>query len=380
MDVQLINARLVLPDAVQAGCLQLRDGHIAALSTTPSATVGQHIDCAGDYLLPGLIELHSDNLEKHLMPRAGVLWPAFPSLIAHDAQLAAAGITTVLDALSVGDLESDDARTHSLAPVAAALLDADFQALQRCEHLLHLRCELACPTLPALLAPLLDHPLLRLLSLMDHTPGQRQYRDVAQYRLYYSRNQRYWSDEAFAALLDARRQQQATYAPTHRDFIVAHAQTHHIPLASHDDTTLADVAESQRSGVTVAEFPTTEQAAQAARAAGQQVLAGAPNLVRGKSHSGNVAALTLADAGLIDILSSDYVPAALLRALFILAERPGWTLPRAIATATANPAQAIGLHDRGTLQTGLRADLIRVRCVDGEPVVINTYRCGRQVF
>ncbi|WP_035051936.1 alpha-D-ribose 1-methylphosphonate 5-triphosphate diphosphatase [Andreprevotia chitinilytica] len=383
MSLWLNNARLVLPDAVVLGGIRVSDGLIAAIETGSPANTsggGDAIDCGGDYLLPGLIELHSDNLEKHLMPRAGVLWPAIPSLIAHDAQLAAAGITTVLDAMAVGDLEGDDSRTATLGPVCEVLLDPSLNGLLRCEHLLHLRCELAYPALLSTLMPLLGHPLLRLLSLMDHTPGQRQYRDLAQYRLYYSRNQRYWSDEDFDALVTERRQQQAALVPGHRQAIVEQARARGIPLASHDDSTLEEVAESARCAVTLAEFPTTLLAARSARGAGQRVMAGAPNLVRGKSHSGNVGAHTLAEAGLIDILSSDYVPAALLQGVFLLAGIAGWSLPHAVATATLQPAQALGLRDRGMLAAGRRADLVRVRVVGSDPVVVTTYRAGQPVF
>ena len=159
---------------------------------------------------------------------------------------------------------------------------------------------------------------------------------------------------------------------------VAAARRFGATLASHDDTTEAHVATSQAQGVRVAEFPTTAVAAQACRAAGIAVIMGAPNLVRGGSHSGNVAAAELADAGLLDILSSDYIPAALLYGAVKLGRR--WEdMARGIATVTANPAQAVGLTDRGRIAVGLRADLLRFAEVGGVPLSRGLWVQGARV-
>ena len=150
-------------------------------------------------------------------------------------------------------------------------------------------------------------------------------------------------------------------------------------LASHDDATQAHVAEAIEAGAVIAEFPTTQEAATAARAAGLSIVGGAPNVVRGRSHSGNASALEFARAGLLDILSSDYVPVALLHAAFKLAEEGGMSLPDAVATVSANPAAAAGLVDRGIVKPGLRADLIRVGMSDGLPVALASWREGERI-
>lgn len=374
MPQRLTNARLILRDRVVDGAVDLEAGLIATMGACEAAV--EPYDCDGDFLLPGLVELHTDNLEKHLLPRSGALWPALPALLAHDAQLLAAGITTALDAIALGDLEEEGVRVSTLDDTIAALDRAARRDLLRIDHYLHLRCELCYPDLPQLLAPLIAHPRARLVSFMDHTPGQRQYRDLEQYRRYYARTGTIWDDLQFAQLVEERVEQQQRYRAKHLDEVVVQARDHGLVLASHDDTECAHVAEARALGASIAEFPVTLETAQAARAAGMTIVAGAANLVRGGSHSGNVAAIDLARAHCLDVLSSDYVPTSLLHGAFLLQREAGWNLPRAVATVTRAPAQALGFEDRGEIAPGLRADLVQVRLVDGLPVVRAVWRGG----
>jgi len=194
---------------------------------------------------------------------------------------------------------------------------------------------------------------------MDHTPGQRQFRDMDKLRSYVM-GKRNMNAEGFADHVANLQRLQKQFGPAHETGAVAEAQRLNAVLASHDDTTAAQVAISAAHGVRLAEFPTTVEAARACRDAGIAIMVGAPNLIRGASHSNNVSALDLAQEGLLDIVSSDYVPAALLQAAFRLAAL--WDdLPRAIRCVTQAPAHATGLTDRGTLRAGQRADLIRLR-------------------
>lgn len=378
----LNNARLILADGVvERGALEIDNGVIAAIHAQALSAPPPHSeDLDGDDLLPGLVEVHTDNLEKHLMPRNGVLWPTLPAVVTHDAQCVAAGITTVLDALSVGDLEGDSVRLDTLQSAFDAIDAGMRQRVFRAEHQFHLRCELAYPTLLDALSPLLDHPAVRLVSLMDHTPGQRQYRDLAQYRKYYAKKNVSWNDDTFLAAVEQRKLKQRQYAGRHRQAVVELARARGIALASHDDTELDHIDEAVRDGVAVSEFPTTLAAARAAREQGLMTVMGAPNIVRGGSHSGNVAALELAGHGLLDILSSDYVPASLLHAAYLLGRQPDWGLSRAIATVSVNPARAVGLADRGVIAVGQRADLVQAREQDGIPLVRQVWNAGRRVF
>jgi len=374
---RLARARLVLPDQVGIGGAEIVDDRIVRVWSGDDLP-DDAIDFDGDYLLPGLIELHTDNLEKHLLPRAGVAWPALPAMLAHDAQLLAAGITTVLDAMSLGDLEEDGGRIDMVREALAALDEARDHQLLRCDHHLHLRCELSWPGLLGLIEPLVMRDDLRLLSLMDHTPGQRQYHDVRQYRTYYSRSGIAWSDEEFTAVLEERREQQARYREQQLAGVLKLARQHGALLASHDDTDVAHVDEAVAVGARISEFPTTLAAAQAARQGGLLIVAGASNLVRGGSHAGNVAAIELARGNCLDILSSDYMPTSLLPGAFILHQQAGWSLPAAIATVTATPAAVLGFGDRGRLGAHLRADLLRVRMHRNQPVVRSAWVAGRQ--
>jgi len=369
------NLRLVLRDRILDGAVELCGDRIACVHEAPAGEVPA-VDGEKDFLLPGLIELHTDNLEKHLLPRSGALWPTMPALLAHDAQLLAAGITTALDAVSLGDLEQESVRTATLDETVQALDRAMRHELLRVDHHLHLRCELCYPQLPQLVSKLIAHPRVRLVSLMDHTPGQRQYRDVEQYRRYYAHTGTTWDDTRFAQLIEERARQQQRYRETHMAFVVEQARTHSAVLASHDDTEHAHVDEARAIGARIAEFPVTLDTARAARAAGLTIVAGAANLVRGGSHSGNVAAIELARADCLDILSSDYVPASLLHGAFLLHHEARWDLPRAIASVTHAPAQALGFADRGEIAPGLRADLVQVRLIDGLPVVRAVWRGG----
>ncbi len=375
-DLIIENATLVLPDRIQRGWLAVIDGAIAEIGEGRAGARG--LDLGGDYLIPGLVELHTDHLESHYAPRPKVRWHPLGAVLAYDSQIAASGITTVFDSLRAGSDPDGSGLGSELEQLGAAIATARAQGLFRAEHFTHLRCELPSADVLDSVAAFSAHHPVGLISLMDHTPGQRQFRDMEKYLTYATRGGRP-IDEIRANTERKIRDGQARNA-SNRPALVHYAREMGIPLASHDDTTLADVDLAVGEGVRLAEFPTTLEAAQAAHRRGLTVMMGAPNLIRGGSHSGNVAAQTLAEAGHLDILSSDYVPASLLMAAFLLPERvPAITLPEALATVTANPARVTGLTDRGALAPGLRADLVRVQRAEGVPVVRAVWRAGRRV-
>lgn len=376
-------AHLVLPDAVLAGSLRVQDGCISEVQPGRSSAAGA-IDLEGDYLLPGLVEMHTDNFERHLMPRPKVHWAELPALLAHDAEVTAAGITTVFDALGVGEADTDSLRGSTWDSVLRTLDACQAQGLLRADHHLHVRCELPAPNTINLFSPFVGHPRLSLVSLMDHTPGQRQWEDITHARIYFL-GKKGWSEQKFQDQVARATQLQAQYAQPHRAYFVAFCKAHGIALASHDDTTVDHVRQAHAEGASMSEFPTTVAAATMARTLGLRTVMGGPNVVRGGSHSGNVAAAELARLGLLDILSSDYVPASMLGGAMRLVDDGLMTLPQAIATVTRTPALATGLADRGALQPGLRADLVQVRMVQvgkghHHPVVRAVWREGRRVL
>ena len=376
-DLCLANAQLVLPDQVLTGSLTIEQGEITEIVEGDHKPNGS-VDCAGDFVMPGLVELHTDNLERHMEPRPEVDWPHLPALIAHDAELASVGITTVFDALRAGSIHSGKGRYIDYArAVADELLAARAQGVFKISHFLHLRAEICSETLLDELARFTPDDRVGIVSLMDHTPGQRQFRDLSALRTYVAKK-RGMDDNDFADHVANLKRLQAQFGEKHENGAVVEARRLGAVLASHDDTTRDHVVTSHANGVGFAEFPTTREAAQACRDHGIAVMMGAPNVIRGGSHSGNVAAMDLAQADLLDILSSDYVPSGLLMAAFRIADV--WDdLPRAIATVTRTPAMAAQLLDRGSLQTGLRGDVLRVKNNQGTPVLRGAWAKGARI-
>ena len=372
----LTNARIVLANEVVEGAILLRDGVIADISA--ASAHGEDMD--GDYVIPGLIELHTDHLENHYAPRPKVRWNAIAAVQAHDAQVAASGITTVFDALRVGIDEQSDMGSTEMLVLAEAIAGGKQAGRLRADHFIHLRCEVSAPDCLEGFELLQHHPLVRLASLMDHAPGQRQFANLEAYRVYYQGKLK-MSDQALADFSARRIRDSEMHAGPHRAAISQFCQANDIVLASHDDATLGHVDEAIAQGIDVAEFPTTVEAARASHGAGMAVLMGAPNVVRGSSHSGNVSARELAEHGLLDILSSDYIPFSLLQAAFSLGDSvDSITLPHAVRLVSKHPAEAASLHDRGEIAMGKRADLVRVRVQDSVPIVRTVWREGNRVI
>ena len=370
------NAKLVLADEVIEGSLSVVDGVIRDFDHG-NLNIGE--DFGGDYLIPGLVELHTDHFENHYRPRPGVTWNAIAALQAHDAQVAGAGITTVFDAVRLG---SDPEIGHIGSDVDAqvdAIAHAQAEDRLRAEHLVHLRCELPTPDVIEHFMAQCDKPVVRLASLMDHTPGARQYVTLEHYTAYYKKKMRL-SDAEMDQFIADRKREHDLYAKKSHDAILSKGREIGLAFASHDDATIAHVDEAVADGVVIAEFPTTLDAAKAAHGHGLAVLMGAPNVVRGKSHNGNISASDLAREGVLDVLSSDYVPFSLLIAGFLLPEKvEGISLPEAIGLVTRNPARAAHLNDRGEIAVGKRGDLVRVRATSTSPVVRGVWREGNRV-
>src|SRR6266567_5054702 len=373
------NARIVLTDhVIERGWIAFADGRIAGFGEGGGPAGGE--DAAGDLIMPGLIELHTDHLEAHYVPRPKVFWDPVAAVVSYDGQLATSGITTVLDSLRVWRDDGADEVDGRAGVLAAAIASARDANLLRADHFLHLRCEIPMPSVVEEAKELIGRPDVRLMSLMDHTPGQRQFRNEGKLRDYYRSKGAGMTDAELDVLFEQRFTYQKTYAATNMREIVALAHQYEIPLASHDDTTEENVIDAVRDRISVAEFPTTMEAARGLHQAGIGILMGAPNVVRGGSHSGNIAAVDLAREGLLDILSSDYIPSSLLMAALQLPKHvAAIDLASAVRTVTKTPAEAVGLNDRGEVVPGKRADLIRVHVARDVPVVRSVWREGRRV-
>jgi alpha-D-ribose 1-methylphosphonate 5-triphosphate diphosphatase len=374
----LTNARVVLADRVIVGTVATSGDSITGVSEGRSQAPSA-IDCEGDYLIPGLIELHTDNLERHAMPRPGTYWPCDAAVMGHDREIAAAGITTVFNALCVGEVHSRMARVELLQQMSDAIEEQLGEGALKVDHFFHWRCEISYGGMIELLEPLMNYKRLRLLSVMDHTPGQRQFTDLSRYKDYYS-GKFGMTEEELSIFIAQREEDQRNHSARNRAAVVSFARERGLALASHDDATPGHVEEAVVDGMSIAEFPTTIEAAQASHASGLAVLMGAPNVVRGMSHSGNVSARELGARGVLDILSSDYVPGSLLYGALLL-EQSAETinLPQAIATVTRNPAKSVGLHDRGEIAEGLRADLVRYHATKKAPIIRDVWRGSKKV-
>ena len=375
-EIVLTNATVVLPDTLLTGTVIVRDGRIADVQPGRSHAPGA-IDLDGDHLMPGVVDVHTDNLERQVQPRSNARWPSRSAMIAHDAQCAAAGVTTVLDALCLGDIGFDKERLRTFHEGVADLTALAPTGLLTSEHFLHLRCELPASDMMALLEPVARHPLVRMISLMDHSPGVGQYADVERWRAI-RRGEGYTEDRIDVRMAELGEQRARLRGPN-RAALLALVAGLDVLLASHDDLTEAEIAQNHADGIRISEFPVSMAAAQAARAHGMQVIAGAPNIVRGGSHSGNISAAELVCAGTVDAFASDYVPAALVEAAFICADITPITLPQAIAMITDHPARMAGLPDRGRIEPGLRADLARIRMHDGNAIPRQVWRHGERV-
>ncbi|MEL6688019.1 MAG: alpha-D-ribose 1-methylphosphonate 5-triphosphate diphosphatase [Pseudomonadota bacterium] len=371
--------RIVTPDGVVDGTVTLSGSDI--YDVQPGNGVGtQALDWGDDILMPGMIDIHTDNLEKHFMPRAGTQWDAVGAALAHDGQMATAGVTTVLDSLSLHGRKNGLDRGEALPIMMAGMDEARKNGSLRVDHKLHLRCEVSNPGLYELLDPFMKNPNLAMLSVMDHTPGQGQSGTMEQWR----------AKQAKKGLTEAEIQAQLDSAMEWRDLdgarekrsgVAQRARENSIPLASHDDATRENIELAAELGCTIAEFPISHEAAEAARDHGMISVMGAPNLVRGGSHSGNASAGDIINAGLLDGLCSDYVPLSMLRAAFMMTEEPfNMGLSQAVGYVTSVPAQMSKLTDRGEVKTGLRADLLRVHHTPGGwPVIREVWSIGNRV-
>lgn len=377
-NIVLANARLILPRDVVQGSICITEGRITQIDQGTGVPNGA-IDVEGDYIAPGLIELHTDNLERHMTPRPKVDWPHDAAIIAHDRELAGTGITTVFDAIRVGSILTDHGKRYGkyarrMADEILAMRDA---GALKISHHIHLRAETCSETLVEELDEFSPADRVGIVSMMDHTPGQRQFRDMGKYKDYVCGKHGLPTEnfDGYVAFLEGL---QTKLGTRHEAATVAAATRLGATLASHDDTTVDQVLRSHGHGVRLAEFPTTLEAAATCRDNDIATIMGAPNLVRGCSHSGNVAASDLAERNLLDILSSDYVPAGLLTGATQLGRLWG-DMARGLACVTSNAAQSVGMDDRGHIAIGLRADLIRFRMLKNQPILMGVWSAGRLV-
>lgn len=373
------NARIVLGDEIVNGHVRVVDGQIVAIDTGKAPRAA--IDFEGDYLLPGLVDIHTDHFEKHVYPRAHVRWDFVRAALAHDAQIIGSGVTTVFDSLCVGATYDNPERRKILAPMIDALETCRDAGMLKAEHFVHLRCEISDEETPNLVEANIGRDIVKVVSVMEHLPGVRQSRDLTHY-IERNKARTGESEAVIRARIDQLLQDKSAIGAAVRPKVIALAQAYDFPLLSHDDTEEAHILEAKAEGVTISEFPCTMEAALAAHAHGMKTVAGAPNVLRGGSQSGNIAVSELLEARLVDILASDYVPRSLLDCAFMIGmdEQFDYTLPEALRMVATAPARAAGFADRGEIAIGQRADLLRVGTHAKHPFVKTAWLAGERVL
>lgn len=352
------HANIVTPDRIiENATLVIEDQRIAAITTRP-AIDATAIDARGNYVLPGLVDLHSDAIETQLAPRPGAELPEELAFLEADRSYAASGITTAFDSLAFIDKdERSVARSRGLCEL---VVRGRAEALVR--HELHLRVELTDLQAVTAAETLLLHGDVRMASAMDHGPTD-------------------WYKDPIAERV-ANGHDDSGARPTWENFERFNkvAATCVIPLASHDDWDTAKIERLAEADYTFCEMPLNIEAARRARELGLFIYMGAPNLVRGRSYVGNLSALDAARAGLLDGLCSDYHPPTLLQSAFKLVREQIMSLPQAVKLVSTAPARASGISDRGEITASQLADLIIVGFRLGTPVVTHTIVNGLVVY
>lgn len=376
MKTYLTHCRLITTNAViDDAAVLIEDGYIVAINPEFTNNV-ESISLNGQYLLPGLVDLHCDAIEKEIEPRPNAFFPMDFAIAQIDRNNAAVGITTPFHAISFAYEEFGLRNNEKAAQIVRSLHNYQPQALVN--NRVHCRYEITDPTGLPILLNLLQSDDIHLISFMDHTPGQGQFKNVQAYQDYLARAYNKSATEVEAIAL--KKIDQGADALERVKTLISKALSLGVQVASHDDDSPERIASMQVLGIHLSEFPINLETAQAAKKAGLQTIFGAPNLLRGKSQSGSMKAIDAIKHQVGDILCADYSPASLLAAAFRIPELLGWSLPDAIALVTHNPAQAVNLSDRGEIATGKRADLIVVQCPHGFPQVTTTWVGGRIVY
>lgn len=376
MKTYLTRARIVLSDTiVEDGSILIEDGRIAAINPEP-VNDAQIIDLKHQTLMPGMVDLHCDALEKEVEPRPGVHFPLDFACAQADKRNAAAGISTVYHALSFAHEELGVRNNNFAASIAHAV--HDWQAHGLVDNRVHCRYEITDETGLPVLKQLLADDAMHMVSMMDHTPGQGQFKDMAAYRNYLTRTYKKTADEV--EVIVERKLAAASGAFARMVELAYAAHSAGISVASHDDDSAERVETMTGIGADISEFPITLQAAQAANAAGMSTIFGAPNVLRGKSQSGSMKAIEAIHEGVADCLCADYAPASLLVAVFRIVELTDLDLAAAVRLVTLHPAKAAGLTDRGEIKVGKAADLIAVTTPGGLPQVNHMWRNGVPVY
>ncbi|MFC4776092.1 alpha-D-ribose 1-methylphosphonate 5-triphosphate diphosphatase [Paenibacillus sp. GCM10023252] len=377
---------IVLPDEAVTGAVAIRDGVIEGVLTSAESVQhwmdnhpdAQYMEAGGRYVLPGLIDIHCDALEKEVQPRPNTLFPLDMSLLEFERKLPLHGITTMYHSLSLGvglSLRGDHYLTGMIDQISRY---RSKRSMVR--NRIHLRYEVSHLDGLARVEQYLNDNQIDYLSFMDHSPGQGQYREEGSFERYVMKNQGVTAAEV-GHIVSTLAENRAKVDWDKLEHLGRLAGEQGIAVASHDDDSSQMIEDRSRLGVSICEFPINMETAKVAADRGIQVCVGAPNVVRGVSHDHNLRASDAIAAGVAHILCSDYHPSSLLTAIFKLVDDGVAALPEAVRMATLHPAQALGIDDHlGSIVPGRAADLIIVDRFEGHPLTVQTLVGGTTVF
>ncbi|MGD8783570.1 MAG: alpha-D-ribose 1-methylphosphonate 5-triphosphate diphosphatase [Thioalkalispiraceae bacterium] len=376
MKTYLTHANIVLADTIlKDSALLIEDEYIVDID--PEVVIdAETIDLKGKTLMPGMIDLHCDALEKEVEPRPNVHFPHNFACAQADKRNAAAGITTVYHALSFAHEELGVRNNEVAADVARAV--HEWQPHGIVDNRVHCRYEITDETGLPILKQLLSEGAMHMVSMMDHTPGQGQFKDMAAYRDYLMHTYKKTANEV--EVIVERKNDAASSAFVRMEELAYAAHSAGISVASHDDDSSERIAIMSGIGADISEFPINLEAARSAKQAGMYTIFGSPNVLRGKSQSGSMKAIDAIHEGVADCLCADYSPASLIVSIYKIAEVTNLSLPEAVRLVTKNPAQAARLDDRGEIAQGKRADLISIATPGGLPQVTDTWSNGKRVY
>jgi alpha-D-ribose 1-methylphosphonate 5-triphosphate diphosphatase len=378
----IYNARIVLPERIVKGYLLIEGNRISEVieGSFPKNDWNAEftmIDAQGAYVMPGMIDMHSDAIEKEIQPRPNSLFPISMAYQELDKKLPGSGITTMYHSLSL----SDDWGVRNSDTVLEVIdtINCLKGKCARINHKVHLRYEIVFLEGINILESLVREQRIDFMSYMDHTPGQGQFKDIEALKEFtiksYGRNA-----EDIDAFLDKTKERMVKIDWPGLIRLARMAKNKGIHLASHDDDTQEKIEILSACGGVISEFPINLETAKYAAAKGISVCVGAPNIVRGKSHSNNMRAVDAVRNQAADIICSDYLPSAMLPAVFGLS-REGIRLSEAVKMVTLNPAKALGIaQEVGSIEAGKLADLLIVELYEDYPVVRKTLVGGKIVY
>jgi alpha-D-ribose 1-methylphosphonate 5-triphosphate diphosphatase len=376
---RIYGGNIVTPQRViENGTLSIEDGRIVEVSDRlPARTGAGDIDASGQWVLPGMIDTHSDAIEGEIQPRAQALFSPEPALRELERKLAGQGITTTYHSLSLNAVNPMKrlVRCQEMTEAIIASIDSLSGDLSLIRNRIHLRYDMTNADLADFVIAMMQSGKVHQLSFNDHTPGQGEHRDIERYKKAMFSQASMSEQEKDRAISEQIGKAKVSEEQLQQMADLAHERR--IPIASHDDDSFDKLDWSQRLHAVISEFPIEVKVAQEARRRGMYVVVGAPNVLMGRSQSGiNMSALEAIREDAVDMLCSDYYPPSLLQAVFKL-YREGFDMPYVARLVSLNPAKALGLdHEVGSLEVGKAADVLIVHERQSIPLITATFVAG----